>query len=43
MMQDRSKLAIVGVAVAAILLVAVNLIANTSLLGLRYDATQGAA
>jgi len=43
MLQDRSKLAVLAVAVAAVLLVAVNLIANTSLVGVRYDATQGAA
>jgi ABC-type uncharacterized transport system involved in gliding motility auxiliary subunit len=43
MFKDRSKLAIVAVALAAILLVAVNLIAKTSLVGVRYDATQGAA
>ena len=43
MLQDRSKLAVLAVAIAAVLLVAVNLISNTSLVGVRYDATQGAA
>ncbi len=43
MLQDRSKLAVLAVALAAVLLVAVNLISNTSLVGVRYDATQGAA
>ncbi|MSQ87507.1 MAG: ABC transporter [Alphaproteobacteria bacterium] len=43
MMQDRSKLAVVAVAIAAVLLVAANLISNISLVGVRYDATQGAA
>ncbi|MBL8645462.1 MAG: Gldg family protein [Rhodospirillaceae bacterium] len=43
MFQDRSKLAVLGVVLAAVLLVAVNLISNTSLRGVRIDATQGAA
>ncbi len=43
MFKDRSKLAIVAVVLAAILLVSVNLISNKSLIGVRYDATQGAA
>lgn len=43
MLQDRSKLAVLAVFLAAILLVTVNLIANLSLVGARLDATQGAA
>jgi ABC-type uncharacterized transport system involved in gliding motility auxiliary subunit len=43
MLKDRSKLAVAGVAVAAVLFVAVNLLANTALVGVRVDATQGAA
>jgi ABC-type uncharacterized transport system involved in gliding motility auxiliary subunit len=43
MLTDRSKLAVLAVAAAAVLLVAVNLISNTVLVGLRLDATQGAA
>ncbi|MBL8630232.1 MAG: Gldg family protein, partial [Rhodospirillaceae bacterium] len=43
MIKDRSKLALISVALAAILLVAGNLVSNKTLLGVRYDATQGAA
>lgn len=43
MFQDRSKLAVIAVGLAAILLVAVNLISNITFTGVRFDATQGAA
>ncbi|MDX2144171.1 MAG: Gldg family protein [Rhodospirillaceae bacterium] len=43
MLKDRSKLAMAGVFVAAVLFVAANVIANIWLTGARFDATQGAA